>query len=519
MVGRFRSALGMAVVLALLVAIVPATALALDPAAIYYADDAYEPDNTAQSAMVYDADFETTAHTLSDARDVDWTLFSAEETGQPFLVETEPTAGRDIDIEMEIFSVDTTGGPVDIANVGGKTYSDDGPWNTFGSQCYFEAPAPGDYVVRVRATATDGNGAIGAYSLTLSDGVARRIAGVDRFATAAAISKTVWPMTDLWGSYSDPAQVSEPNDPACVVIANGLNWPDALAGSALAAAADGVLLLTRPDGMPQATATELGRLMTQAYGFDPSGRGYAGMKVYILGGTGAVGQIVEDQIAAMDGVGELVRLSGVSRYDTAARIGAEFVDLIGLGAPATAFVSGGASPWDALAAGPVAAFGSAPVLLCGQSDVPTSTTEFLTDNGIERVIVVGGEASVDATAFAELEAMVSTVERVAGDTRYLTSKAVAQWGVDELGMDPGTVVLASGTSFADGLAAAPISMYTGGPLLLTKPEILVDEVYGFFEGNGLPSSGCYVVGGDAAISDEVFWEFKLGIWPYVRSLP
>jgi len=519
MVGRFRSALGVLVVLALMVAILPAAALAVDPLAIYYPDDAFEPDDTAQTAMVYDADAETTSHTISDADDQDWTLFSAEETGQPFLIETEPTAGRDIDLEMEIFSVDATGAPVDIPDVSGANYSDDGPWKTFGSQCFFEAPAPGDYAVRVQTLTSDGNGEIGAYTLTLSDGIARRIAGPDRFATAAAITKTVWPMTDLWGSYTNPAQGNEPDDPQCIVIANGLNWPDALAGSAFAAASDGVLLLSRPEGLPEATAVELERLMTQAYGYEPGGSDYYGMTVYILGGTAAVGQAVEDQIAGMDGVGELIRLAGATRYGTAAEVGTEFADFVGLSSTPTVFISGGASPWDALAAGPVAAFADAPVLLSGKSDVPTATMDFLADNAIERVVVVGGDVTLDDDAYAELEGAVVTVERVAGDTRYLTAKAVAQWGVDELGMDPGTVVLASGTSFADGLAAAPISTYTDGPLLLTRPDILVDEVYDFFEENGLPSSGSYVVGGSAAVSEDVYWEFKQGIWPYLKSLP
>jgi len=85
-------------------------------------------------------------------------------------------------------------------------------------------------------------------------------------------------------------------------------------------------------------------------------------------------------------------------------------------------------------------------------------------------------------------------------------------------MDPGSIVLASGTSFADGLAAAPISLYTEGPMLLTRPDYLVDEVYDFFAENGVPTAGSYVIGGSAAVSEDVFWEFKAGMWPYVTSL-
>lgn len=511
MLRRYRSTLGVMLAVAMLAALVPAAAFAIDPLAIYYPPDAFEPDNTPATATDYDADMEVTQHNLHDVDDVDWFKFSAEETGQPFLLESEPTAGRDIDLHMYVYDAADT-----VNEIVGN---DDALWNTYGSRVYFEAPSPGDYYLKVMVHDSDANGSIGAYTLTVSDGIARRIYGADRFDTAVKVSKTIWPMTDLWGAYQNPMGGNDPYDPECIVISNGLNWPDALAGSAFAAAADGVLLLTRPDSLPVTTAAEMKRLMTMAYGLDPAGISYYGMKVYILGGTAAVNQQVEDQIAAMDGVGEVVRLSGGTRYETAVEVGSEFVDFIGLGTPATAFVVGGANPWDALAASPVAAYAGAPVLLSGKSDVPTATIDFLTDNAIERVVVVGGLSTLDATAFAELDAAVVDVERVAGATRYETAMDIAQWGVDEAGMDAGSVVLASGTSFADGLAAAPISWYSAGPMLLTRPDYLVDEVYDFFEANGMPSSGSYVVGGPAAVHDDVYWEFKVGVWSYLASLP
>lgn len=517
MVRRFRSTLAVLMTAVMLAALAPVAAFAVDPLALYYPDDAYEPDDTARTAMSYDPETEVTSHTLSDAADEDWTIFSVEDTGQPFLIEAEPTAGRDIDLEMEVFGVGLDGGPVDLVNIEDVNYSDDALWNTYGSQCFFQAPAPGEYTVRVRTLSTEGNGEIGAYTLTVSDGIARRIAGETRYETAARLSRTIWPMTDLWGSYQGS---SAPDDPECIVVADGLNWPDALAGSAFATAADGVLLLTRHDSgeLPEATAAEMKRLLTMAYGYDPTSDEYEGMTVYILGGASAVPQTAEDAIAGMDGVGEIVRLSGATRYETSVEIGAEFVNRNGLGTTATAFVVGGASPWDALAAGPVAAAASAPVLLSNKSDVPTTTIDFLTDNAIKRVVVVGGDATLDAAALAELDAAVDVVERVAGDTRYSTALDVAQWGVDHAGMDPGTIVLASGASFADGLAAGPITAYTGGPLLLTRPDYLVDEVYDFFGNHGVPTSGSYVIGGAAAVSEDVFWEFKAGMWPYVMSL-
>lgn len=513
---RFRSSMAAVLVLMMLVALVPAAAFAVEPLALYYPEDIYEPDDSVKTAVEYDPASEVTTHTIGDAEDQDWTRFSVDATGQPFLIETEPTAGRDIDLEMEVFGIDQYGNEVELVNVEDVNHSDDALWNTYGSQCFFSAPAPGEYAVRVQALDSSGNGEIGAYTLTMSDGIARRIAGDTRFDTAAKVSRTIWPMTNLWGSYQGP---DTPYDPTCIIVSNGLNWPDALAGSAFATAADGVLLLATPDELPDVTAAEMQRLLTNAYGYDPADAAYQGMTVYILGGEAAVGQAVEDEIAGMDGVGEIVRLAGNTRYETAVNIGTEFVDVAGLGVTHTAFVVGSANPWDALAAGPVAAAAEAPVLLSGKSDVPTATIDFLTDNAIERVVVVGGEAAVDASAYAEIEANVTSIERVAGATRYQTAMNVAQWGVDNASMDAGTVVLVSGESFADGLAAGPITHYSNGPMLLTRPDYLVDEVYTFFEDNVLPSSASYVVGGPVAVDEDVFWEFKAGIWPYLTSLP
>lgn len=506
-----KAAVSVVALAATLVMVLPVASFGVTSQAVYYPEDVYEPDDTPAQATVYEADLEVTYHNIHDATDVDWTKFSAEETGQPFLIETEPYAGRDVDLYMEVFSASDT--------VNKIAYNDDALWNTYGSQLFFEAPAPGDYYVKVSTLDDTGNGEIGWYKMTLSAGIARRIYGANRFDTAARVSKTIWPMTDLWGSYQEPVDANPPYQPGCIVVANGDNWPDALAGASFATNADGVLLLTHKDLLPVESRSEMDRLLTMAYGYDPAGSSYYGMRVYVLGGTGAVSQAIEDEIAGMDGVGEVVRLSGDSRYATAADIGYEFADFNGLGATPTAFVVSGASPWDALAAGPVAAYADAPVLMTGKSSVPPETLDCLSDLGIQRVVVVGGEAVVDSTAYAQLDSAVATVERVSGDSRYGTALAIAQWGVDNANMDPGCVTLVSGTSFPDGLSSAPISWYSGGPMLLTKGDTLADEVYQFFEDNGLPTAGSYVVGGPAVVNDDVYWEFKLEVWADVKAMP
>lgn len=91
----------------------------------------------------------------------------------------------------------------------------------------------------------------------LVPGGATRIAGQDRYDTAARVSAATFP---------DPVEV--------VHLATGLNYPDALAGTPAAARAGGPLLITRPDCLPDVVADEIDRL-------DPD-------RIVVLGGPGVV---------------------------------------------------------------------------------------------------------------------------------------------------------------------------------------------------------------------------------------
>ncbi len=94
-------------------------------------------------------------------------------------------------------------------------------------------------------------------------GTVTRLAGADRYSTAAAISAA---------SFAQYVPV--------VYIATGTNFPDALAGAPVAGAVGGPLLLVTRDTIPAATAAELTRL--------------APASIVVLGSTG----VVSDAVAA-----------------------------------------------------------------------------------------------------------------------------------------------------------------------------------------------------------------------------
>ena len=110
---------------------------------------------------------------------------------------------------------------------------------------------------------------------------AARIAGADRFATAAAVSRA---------SFSPGVPV--------VFVVTGLSFPDALTAGPAAAHRGGPVLLVAKTSVPQPTRDELARL-------DPGA-------IVVVGGQGAVSDSV---FAEMDQYtdGPVTRVSGADR--------------------------------------------------------------------------------------------------------------------------------------------------------------------------------------------------------------
>ena len=100
----------------------------------------------------------------------------------------------------------------------------------------------------------------------------------------------------------------------------------------------------------------------------------------------------------------------------------------------------------------------------------------------------------------ELETLPApTVERLFGDDRYATAIEVSQEAYAD--GEPDTVFIATGTSFADALSAAPAAAVAGGPLLLTPTNALPAAVAA--ELTRLNPTDVVIVGGTGAVSAAV----------------
>lgn len=265
-------------------------------------------------------------------------------------------------------------------------------------------------------------------------GVARH-AGDGRVETATALSA-----------------VSRPDVGAArtVILARADAYPDALAGSPLSAALDAPLLLTGRDALHPAAADEIRRL--------------APHRAVILGGLGAIGRGVVKDLAGL-GITDVERVAGTDRFDTAGQVAARVPGH-------HVYLVEGTNPdpargWpDAVSTSALAAHTRRPILLTGRDRLPGGTVAALEELEVTDVTIVGGRAAVSDAVAAEIEDLGISVERIAGNTRYDTSRLVAEAAV-EAGADPRRPWLATGENWPDALATGPAAAADGGILLLT----------------------------------------------------
>lgn len=265
-------------------------------------------------------------------------------------------------------------------------------------------------------------------------GTSRRIAGPDRFTTAVSMSRSI-----------------APSGAPEVVLASGMDFPDALSAAPLASRLGAPLLLTSRDQLPLAVKAELRRLKPT--------------RITIVGGTAVVSNSVAQ--AARTAAGSSVRLrrlAGSNRYLTSAQVAATFPARSG-----GAVVASGAAFADGVSAGPVAAALHGPLLLTGTSALPAAIRDQLARLQPARLVIAGGTASVSATVQRAAGTVTGLpAERASGADRYATSAALAAV-VTGLRTAAG-VYLASGQNFPDALVGGVGAAREGGPVLLTAPR-------------------------------------------------
>ncbi|NTU88850.1 MAG: cell wall-binding repeat-containing protein, partial [Actinobacteria bacterium] len=291
-------------------------------------------------------------------------------------------------------------------------------------------------------TATATITGIGNYSGTLQANFSisqetLQVAGVDRSATAAQTALA---------AYSDGAEG--------VIIASAGDFPDAYTASSLAGLLDYPILLCG--------ATTLGTSTADAI------RDLGATNVIIVGGTGVIPTAVETELAGL-GITIDARLAGDDRYGTADAVyeyGAEHGTWSD-----TAIVTTGSGFADALSISPFVVASDSPVILtAADGSLPESAQAELSNS--EDVVIVGGTAVVPIATEDMIAGLPSapTITRLAGDDRYATSLAIANWCTEHGYLSWDGAAFATGENFPDALTGGVLQGKTGSVLLLADSD-------------------------------------------------
>ena len=323
----------------------------------------------------------------------------------------------------------------------------------------------------------------GTASSTVGTGVIRR-AGKTRYETAAIASATHFTKADT------------------VILVSGTSSTDALCVAPLAGALNGPVLLTGTDSLDSYAAREIKRLGAK--------------KVIVVGGTASVSNRVMNQLKDR-GLG-VSRIGGSSRYETAGKVSLKVLELISEtreGWDGRVIVARGDSVADALAVSPLAYASRTPILLVNATSVPGAT-----QNAIEQIegmygtidiaLVAGGARAIPEAVAAQVS---PSFRRLGGATRYDTAVIIAQFGVDEGYLDWSRVGIASGTRFADGLAAGPALGAVGGVLLLTPGDKLHSATNRALRENSVEIGQAEIFGGTVVITSNVASQVRAAIHP------
>ena len=320
----------------------------------------------------------------------------------------------------------------------------------------------GDFSGTLERTFTiTGSGGGGSSAL---DPMVSRLAGATRYDTMATIANA---------GFNRPCNYA--------IVATGSNYPDALAASSLAGAYQAPVLLT-DGGTLSAQASQTLTSLGVTY-------------VFLMGGTSAISQGVQDAIAAK-GI-TVNRISGSDRIATSVQV-MNATYQAGSSSD-TVIVATGYQFADALSIGPWSYSSKSPIVLAQSNGLLSAeaVNAIKTNLRISRVIIVGGTAAVSNAVEQQLGSGY-TITRLQGNTRYETSAAIADWTCgNDAAYSWNWSLVATGQNFPDALAGAALAGKVGSPLLLAHAA--TDATVNTMRTHRASISNFYVLGGEAAV--------------------
>lgn len=191
----------------------------------------------------------------------------------------------------------------------------------------------------------------------------KRLGGTNRFGTNSAIVDEM------------NVQTGTP-----VVLVNGLNFPDALSISSIAASKGYPILMNMSDAIPD-------EILQKLTSIKPS-------KVYMIGGTTALSDNIKTEVEntlSYINDQDIVRISGDNRFETSINVCSYFkLD------SQSVVISNGLNFPDALSGSALAAKLNSPILLTDGRNI-AKQKDYIDSTSYSNVIILGGESSVNST--------------------------------------------------------------------------------------------------------------------------
>ncbi|MDA3012756.1 MAG: cell wall-binding repeat-containing protein [Actinomycetota bacterium] len=295
-----------------------------------------------------------------------------------------------------------------------------------------------------------------------------RVAGLDRYETAAKLSAS---------SFSPGVAVA--------YVVTGEKFPDALAAGAAAGREGGPVLLARSNSLPTFTVNELKRV--------------APRRVIVVGGTAVISDAVVASIrSTLPGI-PVERVWGQDRFATAAQLSARTFAASG----GTVYIGSGLGFTEILAGAAAAGRDKSPLLLVPgtgpNAGVPLDVTFELKRLNPRSIVVLGGSGLVSPVVVETLRELLpgASLTQFGGADAYDTAAKVARTFVGG-----GTIYVATGAVFADGLAGGAAAATRGHPMLMVPPSgsLPTPVVQALTQ---LRPSRVIVLGGTAAIARDI----------------
>lgn len=286
-----------------------------------------------------------------------------------------------------------------------------------------------------------------------------RISGTSRYETAVNVSKKGWSSSEK------------------VVLATGVDFPDALSAAPLAAYYGVPLLLTKANTLPSAVKDELKRLKAK--------------EVILIGGQHAISTQVEKELTNLAiSSTKIKRISGANRYATSVNIAKE------MAGTTEAVIATGTSFADALSVAPIAGSKKMPILLTKQNALSPEVKAHLSSKAYKKTYIIGGKGAVSDEA---AKTIVNAV-RISGASRYETNSAIIDYF--KASIDFSTMYLSTGSNYPDALAGSVMAAKYQAPLILTAPKGQNPATVKTVRNQLETVNGIYILGGEGALSTE-----------------